>query len=53
MTNENITNRAAVCTPGADSNLALKDQIAKLNDMELVQGNEEERDETDDDQSLA
>ena len=46
-------NRAVVCARGADSNLSLKDQIAKLHNMELVQGNEEECDETDDDESLA
>ena len=50
---ETLENRAADCAPCADSTLSLKDQMKQLDDMELVGGNEDESDQTDDEGSLA
>ena len=44
---------AAECAPCADSNLTLKEQISKLDEMALVEGKESESDETDDEELLA
>jgi hypothetical protein len=44
--------RAADCAPCADSNSTLKEQIEKLDNMELVQDNEVPYDGTDDDKSI-
>ena len=44
---------AADCAPCADSNVSLKEQISKLDEMALVEGNKSESDETDDRESLA
>ncbi len=46
MTSEESTNSAADCAPCADSDLTLKEQIAKLDDMVLQDGNEAELDKT-------
>jgi hypothetical protein len=43
---------AADCAPCADSNSTLKEQIEKLDNMELVEGNEGACDETDEDKSI-
>jgi hypothetical protein len=49
---EESEKRAADCAPCADSNSTLKEQIEKLDNMELVKGNEGTCDETDDDKSI-
>jgi hypothetical protein len=41
---ESSTIGAEDCAPCADSNLTLKEKIQKLDDMELVYGNEGESD---------
>ena len=40
MTSERSTELVEDCAPCADSELILKEQIAKLDDMELVDGND-------------
>jgi hypothetical protein len=44
--------RAADCAPCADSNSRLKEQIEKLDNMELLEDNEGPYDGTDDDKSI-
>ena len=48
MTSERSTELAGDCAPCADSELTLKEQIAKLNDMELVDGNDSDCEKMDD-----
>ena len=48
MGSQGPKNRAADCAPCADSELTLKEQIAKLDDMELLDDNEDESEETPD-----
>jgi hypothetical protein len=43
---EESINRAADCAPCADSDLTLKEQIWKLNDMVLDDGNDDKSDNT-------
>jgi hypothetical protein len=47
-TEKNAADRA----PCTDSNSTLKEQIEKLDNMELIEGNEGVCDETDDDKSI-
>jgi hypothetical protein len=49
---EKSEKRAADCTPCADSNSTLKEQIEKLDNMEIVEGNEGTCDKTYDDKSI-
>jgi hypothetical protein len=42
------SDRAGDCAPCADSNITLKEQVAKLDDMELVDKNEDVLGETSD-----
>jgi hypothetical protein len=46
VTSEESIKRAADCAPCADSDLTLKEQISKLDDMVLDDGNEDESDKT-------
>jgi hypothetical protein len=52
MASEDSANRAADCAPCADSNSRLKEQIKKLDNMELIKDNEGAYDGTDDDKSI-
>ena len=52
MASEDSEKRAADCAPCADSNSILKDQIEKLDNMELLDGKEGPDDETDDNKSI-
>jgi Fe-S cluster biogenesis protein NfuA len=45
------SDRAGDCSPCADSNITLKEQVAKLDDMELVDKNEDVLGETSDEKS--
>jgi hypothetical protein len=45
-------NRAADCAPCADSNSTLKEQIEKLDNMELIKDTEGPYDGTNDDKSI-
>ncbi len=49
MSSEQSKNRAADSAPCADSEMTLKERMAKLDDMELVDGNESIGEETGDD----
>ncbi len=49
MASNKSEKRAADCAPCADSNSTLKEQIEKLDNMELVEGNEGMCDKTGDD----
>jgi hypothetical protein len=49
---EDSANRAADCAPCADSNLTLKEQIKKLDNMELIKDNEGPYDGIDNDKSI-
>jgi hypothetical protein len=46
VTSEESISRAADCAPCTHSNLTLKEQISKLDDMVLDDGNEDESDRT-------
>jgi hypothetical protein len=48
----NTEENAADCAPCADSNSTLKEQIEKLDNMELIKGKEGACDKTDDDKSI-
>jgi hypothetical protein len=50
---EQRSDRAADCAPCADSNMTLKEQMAKLDDMELVDKNEDDLGKTLDEESRA
>jgi hypothetical protein len=50
---EQSTNGAADCAPWADSDMTLKETMAKLDDMELVDKNEDDSGETSDEESIA
>jgi hypothetical protein len=52
VASEESEKRAADCAPCAYSNSTLKEQIEKLDNMELVKGNEGTCNETDDDKSI-
>jgi hypothetical protein len=52
MTSKESENGAADCAPCADSNLTLKEQIEKLDNMELVDNNKSTCDRTDNDKSI-
>jgi hypothetical protein len=52
VASEDWANRAADCAPCADSNSTLKEQIEKLENMELIKDNEGAYDGTDDDKSI-
>ena len=52
MASKDSENRAADCAPCADSNSTLKEQIEKLDNMELIKDNEGAYDKTDDDESV-
>jgi hypothetical protein len=52
VASEDLENRAADCAPCADSNSKLKEQIEKLDNMELIKDNEGAYDKTDDDKSI-
>jgi hypothetical protein len=47
-----LANRVADCAPCADSNSTLKEQIEKLDNMELIKNNEGPYDGTDDDKLI-
>jgi hypothetical protein len=53
LAGKELKNGAADCAPGADSNLTLKQQMEKLDNMELVDHNQNTCEETDDDKSIA
>jgi hypothetical protein len=46
VASEDSENRAADCAPCADSESTLKEQMKKLDDMELLDDNEATSDET-------
>ena len=48
VTSEHLANQADDCAPCADSDMTLKEKMAKLDDMELVQDNESNCDKSDD-----
>jgi hypothetical protein len=50
---EGSQNGAAACVPCADSALTIEEQIAKLDNMELVQGNESDFEKPDNEESVA
>jgi hypothetical protein len=50
---KNTTTGDAKCTPCADSNLTLKEELISLDDMELVEENEDDSPSTDDEESVA
>jgi hypothetical protein len=52
VSGEESETRAAECAPCADSNLMLKEQIEKRDNMELVDDNESTLDKTDDGKSI-
>jgi hypothetical protein len=52
VASEDLENRAADCARCADSNSTLKEQIGKLDNMELIKDNEGAYDGTDDDKSI-
>ncbi len=52
MAGEETENEAADGAPCADSELTLKERMAKLDDMELVDGNQRIGEETDDNKSI-
>jgi hypothetical protein len=52
VASEESEKRAADCAPCADSNSTLKEQIEKLDNMELVEDNEGPYDGSDDDKSI-
>jgi hypothetical protein len=52
VASEDSANRAADCAPCADSNSTLKEQIEKLDNMELIKDNKEPYDGTDGDKSI-
>ena len=52
MASEESEKRAADCAPCADSNSTLKEQIKKLDNMELIKDNEGPYDGTDDNKSI-
>jgi hypothetical protein len=52
VASEDSEKRAADCAPCADSNSILKEQIEKLDNMELLDGKEGPDDETDDNKSI-
>jgi hypothetical protein len=49
---DDTENNAADCAPRADSNSRLKEQIEKLDNMELIEGNEGACDRNDDNKSI-
>ncbi len=53
MTSKQCTNRAANYAHHTDSNMMLKEQMVKLNDMELVCKNDDELGKTSDEESIA
>jgi hypothetical protein len=52
VASEDSENRAADCAPCAGSNSTLKEQIEKLDNMELIKDNEGAYDGTDDEKSI-
>ena len=52
MAGEQSTNGAADCAPCAVSDMTLKETMAKLDDMELVDKNEDDSGETSDEESI-
>jgi hypothetical protein len=52
VASEDSENRAADCALCADSDSTLKEQIEKLDNMELIKNNEGAYDRTDDDKSI-
>jgi hypothetical protein len=52
VTGKKSGNEAADCAPCANSELTLKERMAKLDDMELIDGNESIGEETNDDRSI-
>jgi hypothetical protein len=52
VASEDSANRAADCAPCADSNLTLKEQIKKLDNMELIKDNEGPYDGINDNKSI-
>jgi hypothetical protein len=52
VASKDSANIAADCAPCADSNSTLKEQIEKLDNMELIKDNEGPYDGTDDDKSI-
>jgi hypothetical protein len=52
VASEDLENKAADCAPCTDSNSTLKEQIEKLDNMELIQDNEGAYEKTDDDTSI-
>ncbi len=53
MAGEQSTNGAADCAPCADSDMTLKETMAKVDDIELVDKNEDDSGETSDEESIA
>ena len=52
MTSERPTKKARLGAPCADSELSLKEKMARLDDMELVYENQSESNETSDKESV-
>jgi hypothetical protein len=52
VASEDLESRAADCVPCADSNSTLKEQIEKLDNMELIKDNEGGYYGTNDDKSI-
>ena len=52
MIGEGSQNGVSDCAPCADSEMSLKERIAKLDDMKLVTGKESDDDKSDDEESL-
>ncbi len=53
MAGEQRSNGAADCAPCTDSTLTLKEHLAKLDDMELVDKNEDDSDKSNNNESIA